>query len=149
DVTSESATNDNAQTDVSTTLNVDNYRRQMLLVQALTMDGGGDTSQEYFSPVREVHLFGGAGTVSFTGAVSMGVEGTLAIGSDLAPRVSLHKEAAAVAVRAEVKQAPVGADLVIKIYTDATLFMTLTMAAGTTIIEATQAELAAAPAIPE
>ena len=149
DVTSESATNDNAQTDVSTTLNVDNYRRQMLLVQALTMDGGGDTSQEYFSPVREVYLFGGAGTVSFTGAVYMSVEGTLAIGSDLAPRVSLHKEAAAVAVRAEVKQAPVGADLVIKIYTDATLFMALTMAAGTTIIEATQAELAAAPAIPE
>ncbi|MGE5571084.1 MAG: hypothetical protein ACM3S5_18775, partial [Rhodospirillales bacterium] len=122
--------------------------RQMLLVQALTMDGGGDTSQEYFSPVREIYLIGGAGTVSFTGAIYMGVDGTLAIGSDLAPRVSLFKDARALAVRAECKQGPVGADLVFKIYTDDALFMTLTMQAGTTIVEASQAELSAAPDIP-
>lgn len=81
-------------------------------------------------------------------AVYMGVNGTLAIGSDLALRVSVLEEMPVLAVRANCKQAPSGANLVLKIYTGTTLWMTLTIAAGTTAVDATAAEIAAVTKLP-
>lgn len=146
-VDTESFTNDSYQTNVTSDVNVDNYKNQVLLVQALTVDGGDTESVEYASPIREIYVFGGAGTIGFTGAVYLNVDGNLAIGSDLAPIVFLSKDAKAVSIRAEAKTAPTGADLIMELYFDATLITTLTMAAGTSFIEATAPQISASPTI--
>lgn len=143
----ESFTNESYTTAVTNVVNVDNYKNQVLLVQALTVDGGDTESVEYASPIREIYVFGGAGTIGFTGAVYLNVEGTVAIGSDLAPLVFLSKDAKAVSIRAEAKTAPTGADLIMELYFGTTLITTLTMPAGSSFIEATASQLNAAPTI--
>ena len=85
-------------------------------------------------------------------AAMMAVNGTVAIGSDLAPRLSLMNTLTALGVQAQVKTAPSGADLVMDIsyYSSGTwnVWVTLTIADGTTSASATPTEIAAAVTIP-
>jgi len=92
-------------------------------------------------------LFGARAAGGFSSALVLDVQGTLAIGSDLCSRASLLQDAAARAVKAEVKHAPVGADLTAEIYLGTTLWMTLTIPAGSTTVMASQAQIDTAPVI--
>lgn len=80
--------------------------------------------------------------------VVLTVDGTLAIGSDLAPRISLPDDITTNGVRLQVKQAPTGAGLTVEIKQGTTLWITLTIAAGQTSVVATEAQLQAAALIP-
>ncbi len=124
---------------------VDNMLKQTMLVAGVSVDVDGTEAPEDKSPLREVYLFGDVGnTDAFAPNVIISIDGTLAIGSDLAPMVSLGVTQRATGVRCLVKQAPTGADLTFAIYVGGTLWMTLTIPAGQTSVTATQAQLDAA-----
>ncbi|WP_321471162.1 phage tail protein [uncultured Paludibaculum sp.] len=139
------AVNNSTVADMSMLLDVNNETGKALFVQAFTVDGGGDESSPADSPFREIYVFGDKGSGGYTGAaVYLAADGNLAIGSDLAPIITLHSSQRAVAVRAEVKQAPTGAALTFRVMLGAVLWMALTIPAGQTTIEATSDQLAAA-----
>lgn len=85
-------------------------------------------------------------------AVTLSIGGTLAIGSDLAPRVAPLNDITAEAVTAFVKNAPTGADLTLDIsYLDDSawvVWMTLDLPAGQTSVTATGGDLAGATTLP-
>jgi hypothetical protein len=87
-------------------------------------------------------------------AVSLSVQGTLAIGSDLAPRVAPLNAVTAAAVTVFVKTAPTGADIVLDIsYLNLksgawTVWMKLTLAALSTSVNATGPQITAATTLP-
>lgn len=86
--------------------------------------------------------------IRFRGAVNLSVNGTLAIGSDLAPRVPVLDATRIRGVWVECKQAPLGAGITVRISSGDNAWMTLTIPDGATMIQATAAELAAATEIP-
>jgi hypothetical protein len=57
-------------------INVDNFRNQTLVVQALTEDPSGNTSLERYAPLREIYLFGGQGTRAITATTTGGMLAT-------------------------------------------------------------------------
>lgn len=57
----ESINNDDPAAEMFTEVDVNNYVGQTLLVQVLTVDGGGSESIEALSPVREAYLMGSDG----------------------------------------------------------------------------------------
>lgn len=121
--------------------------QRTLLVMTVPVDGGGTEAFEPACQLRDFYLFndaGSAGNVDFKSQVNLTIDGTLAIGSDLASRISLLDAARAVAVKAELKQAPTGAALTFKILLGASDWMTLTIPAGSTSISATAPQIAAA-----
>jgi hypothetical protein len=61
--TSDSLSNADPAAELVMDAEVNNYRRSVLLVQAVTVDGGSNESLETFSPVREIYLFGDAGAL--------------------------------------------------------------------------------------
>ncbi|MCC6591616.1 MAG: hypothetical protein IT168_33325 [Bryobacterales bacterium] len=139
--------NDDPAAEMNADIDVNNYKGQTLLVQALTLDGGDTESVEATSPIRIIYLFGSEAAGGFSSAVALDVAGTLAIGSDLCPRASLLQDSVARAVKAEVKTAPTGADLTVKLYLGTTLWLTLTIPAGATSVTATPAAVEAAEVI--
>ncbi len=147
DYIGESTPTRNPLNSVSTELQipVDNMLKQTMLVAGISVDVDGTEAPEDKSPLREIYLFGDVGnTDAFAPNVIISIDGTLAIGSDLAPMVSLGVTQRATGVRCLVKQAPTGADLTFAIYVGGTLWMTLTIPAGQTSVTATQAQLDAA-----
>ena len=50
--------NDNPDADTSLQIDVNNYRGAVMLVQVLTMDGGGNEAVDALSPIREIYVFG-------------------------------------------------------------------------------------------
>ena len=92
-------------------------------------------------------MLGDGGHARSQPALNLTVSGTLASGSDQAPRIALNRDVAATAVRVQVKQPPTGADLTVNILLDTTLWMTLVIAAGTTSVWATAGQIAAAATI--
>lgn len=121
---------------------------QTYLVKAYAVDSDGQESPEATTPEREIYLYGAPAIGGYTSVVRLNVDGTLAIGSDLAPRTSLLADVTARAVRIDVKQAPVGADLTVKIYAGTAVWMTLTITAAGTMAAATNAQIAATAPIP-
>lgn len=77
----------------------------------------------------------------------LSLNGTFGIASDVCPREFILTTVTPGTARVDVKNAPTGADAVFEIYQNSTLWLTLTMVAGTTSIVATSAQLAAAGAI--
>jgi len=129
---------------VQTVLEGSNYRGRQMFVQGFTVDGGGDESPAADSPFREIYVFGGEGAGGYSGAVYLLWDGPCAIGSDLAPVLTLHSTSRAVAVRAEVKQAPTGADLTCRVNIGVDAWMTLVIPDGQTVVEATSVQIDAA-----
>lgn len=91
----------------------------------------------------------GAGS---SGTITMSVEGTLAIGSDLAPRIAPLNAVTPKGVTALVKAAPTGADLTFNASYlkngSWTVWMTLTVTAGSLSATANAAMLTAAGVLP-
>lgn len=131
-------------------IDVRNYRRQTLFINPATESANHNLSPSPLDPFREIFLFGnpGSAVAGFNGAIYLQIPGTLAIGSDQAPIVFVNKDIQPVAIKARVKQAPVGADLVINLRIGASALMTLTIPDGTDLADATDAEIAATPTIP-
>jgi hypothetical protein len=76
------------------------------------------------------------------------VSGTLGIQADAAPAFYLDSDFTAGSVKAYVKSAPVGADLVFTIYVGATAWLSLTIPAGSTSVAATSDQIDALTSIP-
>lgn len=154
---SSSTESDNVNNNLSTTritfqLNIPNYLDTLVFVQSFTQDGGGNEAFRAQCPFRIVWVFGQQ-TAAPGPVVHLTVDGILGIGSDLAPTVRPDTDISALAVRVEVKQAPVGADLTVQLYRvplatgTPALWMTLTILAGTTNITATPTQIATADTI--
>ncbi|TAL08398.1 MAG: DUF2163 domain-containing protein [Nitrospirae bacterium] len=129
---------------IDVAMDVANATGQGYMVLGLTANDLGEVANRNNSPWREIYLIGGPGAGQGSLGLQLTVGGTLAIGSDLAPRTQLARTVRATGVRAEVKQAPTGADLAVTIKLTTTDWLTLTIADGTTSIEATPTEIAAA-----
>jgi hypothetical protein len=116
-------------------------KEQSLLVTVFACDANGNASPMQYQPSREVYI---PPQAILQTALVLNVQGTLAIGSDLAP---LFYPMAAInpsAVVARMKQPPTGADLTIQLYSGSTLWMTLTISAGTNSVQATAGAITAA-----
>ncbi len=133
---STSIDNANPLTPVSLSVPTANFIDQPMLIAGFTVDVNGNESPDGDQPFREDWIYGEVGAPS--GAMKISIPGTLAIGSDLGPAafytstVSLQN-----GVTCMVKQAPIGADLVIQVYAGTTLLFTVTITAGTTVGSAT------------
>jgi hypothetical protein len=57
-VDTEPVNNDDQTAEFVTEIDTNNYRGQVLLVQALTLDGGDTESSDVTAPIREIYLFG-------------------------------------------------------------------------------------------
>jgi hypothetical protein len=133
---STSIDNANPLTPVSLSVPTANFIDQPMLIAGFTVDVNGNESPDGDQPFREDWIYGEVGAPS--GEMKISIPGTLAIGSDLGPAafytstVSLQN-----GVTCMVKQAPIGADLVVEVYAGTTLLFTVTIAAGTTVGSAT------------
>lgn len=130
-------------------VDVRNYLNQSLFVQAVTESYLGHQAPKPYSPFREFWLYGdaGANVAGFNGAILLSVDGVLAIGSDLAPHIFVNKLCRATAIKAQVKVAPTGDDAVVQIKVGGAAYITLTIPDGSTSVDATAAEISAAPDI--
>lgn len=77
------------------------------------------------------------------GVYTLTVEGTLAIGSDLADNLLITGSGKVSTVRAQVKTAPLGDNLEIQIFQNGTLWATITIPDGSAIKTMTPLELSA------
>jgi hypothetical protein len=135
---SDSTSIDNANPLTPVTLSVPtaNFIEQAMLIAGFTVDVNGNESPDGDQPFREDWIYGEVGAPS--GEMKISIPGTLAIGSNLGPAafytstVSLQN-----GVTCMVKQAPVGANLIIQVYAGTTLLFTVTIAAGSTSGSAT------------
>jgi hypothetical protein len=134
--------------DVDLAVDVSNYEMEGLFFLVQTADADGNLSLESLSPFRDTLILGQPPAVGYTGSMAIGIDGTLAIGSDQGPRAFFNGATTLKAVRAEVKNAPIGAALTINISAGATLLMTLVMADGTSSISATTGQISAAAQVP-
>jgi len=120
---------------VSIPVPLEGLARRPLLCMVAPVDGGGNACFDQFNQVRDFWLYyETAGAANAQSGVHLHVEGTLAIGSDLAPRFHLNADTQAVAVTAEVKQAPLGAPLTVEIRQGAALWLSVTIPAGQTVV---------------
>lgn len=125
---------------------VENFIGQTLVVQPIPLDGEDTEAFDQLSPVREIYIYGSKGlTQQFQTAVDLSVSGTLAIGSDFAPRISMQRPVKASYVQSYVKQAPIGADITAKIYVDGVEWTSITIPAGDT--SASNGDVSALPEI--
>ena len=76
--------------------------------------------------------------------LNLSVDGTLAIGSSMAPIQALAEDATAAAVVCAVELPPIGADITIGITVDGAVWMTLVIPNGQNKVVATAGEIAAA-----
>jgi hypothetical protein len=120
-----------------------NFIKQPVLIAGFTVDVNGLESPDGDGPIREDWIYGAAGS-NATPGVTLQVDGTLAIGSNQAPIVALSASRAAQSVAVYLKTGPTGAGAIFNINLGGALWMTLTVAAGNTTVQATAAQLAAA-----
>ena len=123
-----------------------NLANQTWLLLVRTVDSGGNHGPDSLAPMRDVYCFGAAGNNASPGA-TLQIDGTLAIGSNQAPPLQLNASRTPSAVLALVSTAPTGAGITVKINVGGTLWMSLTIAAGTTSVQATTAQLTTAGSI--
>jgi len=139
---------DNASplTAASLTVPAANYTHQAMVIAGFTVDVNGNESPDGDAPIREDWIYGAPGSNASPG-VTLQVDGTLAIGSNLAPIVALNASYTPQSVVAYVKTGPTGAGLTCNINVGGTLWMTLTIPAGAESVASTAAQLTAAGAI--
>jgi hypothetical protein len=121
--------------------NISNYNGQSIFVQVRTVSAGGNVSQSTLDPFREMYLFGQKGSITGASGITLQVDGTLAIGSNQAPLVSLNSSSTPVAVVASVKTAPIGANLTININLGGALWLSLTMLDGLSTVSVTSSQV--------
>ncbi len=140
--------NQDEDTPVTFSLDTPNYSGQVIFVQSFTQDGGQNEAFRSLCPWRLIYLYGSSsGGSTGLSAVHITVPGILGIGADLAPITKTNSDFRASAVHLELKRAPVGANFTVEIFLDATLWMTLTIAAGNTFIAATDGQILGAATI--
>ena len=147
DYSADSAAIDNADPSHPVTLNIPtaNFLDQALVIAGFTVDVNGNESPDGDVAIREDWIYGAEGQVS---GFTLPVSGALGIQSDAAPAFYLNSDFTAGSVKAYVKSAPVGADLVFTIYAGVNAWMTLTISNGSTSVVATTAQVDAAATIP-
>src|SRR5262249_5526127 len=127
---------------------VANLVNQPLAAVSYAVDADGNRSFQHNAQVREIYMFGGTGeTSAFQGSMVLGIDGTLAIGSDQSPRINLLSDSNARAVQVTVKQAPTGAGITVALHLGSTLWMMLTIPAGQTFVQADASQIAGAATI--
>ena len=99
---------------------VSNYNGQSILVMAKMVNTTGIEAFEVDSPMRDFYVVGTPGNLSLGQTLMLTVDGTLAIGSDQAPRTVLNTGLTLTGARFDVKIAPTGADIIIEIAAGAT-----------------------------
>ena len=134
---------------VNWVLNIPLAGKRVLAVEGYVVNiyGASPTYTANFTHVTELGLI----VTPYPGgspAFTLSVDGTLCIIADAAPAMYLNDPFTATAVKAYVKQAPTGSDLVFTIYAGATAWLTLTIPNGSTSVEATDAQIAALASVP-
>ena len=139
----------NADPAASTTLNmpVDNLATQTLLVAGFTVDQSGVEAADGDEPLREVYIFGSGGLSKIAG-LCFQMSGTLGIESNAAQPLYLNRAVTAGDVKAYLQDAPTGSGLTFVIYVGGAAWLTLTIPAGQTSIEASPTQIVALTAIP-
>jgi hypothetical protein len=133
---STSIDNANPLTPVSLSVPTANFIEQPMLIAGFTVDVNGNESPDGDQPFREDWIYGEVGAPS--GEMKISIPGTLAIGSNLGPAAFYTSTVVLQnGVTCMVKQAPVGADLVIQVYAGTTLLFTVTITPGSTVGSAT------------
>jgi hypothetical protein len=85
--TTDSLSNDQLLDRIQIQVEVTNYLRQVLLVQAFTVDGGDNESMDALSPCREIYLFGEPGDGPYEQAqFALGMCDAMEVGTDLTNR---------------------------------------------------------------
>jgi len=143
--TGDSTEIDNASPLTAATLTIpaSNYTHQPMVIAGFTVDVNGNESPDGDAPIREDWIYGAAGSNASPG-VTLQVDGTLAIGSNLCPVVALNTGWAPESVVVYLKTGPTGAGVTCNINVGGTLWMTLTVPAGAVSVAATTAQLTAA-----
>ena len=143
--TGDSTEIDNASPLTAATLTIpaSNYTHQPMVIAGFTVDVNGNESPDGDAPIREDWIYGAAGSNASPG-VTLQVDGTLAIGSNLCPVVALNTGWAPESVVVYLKTGPTGAGVTCNINVGGTLWMTLTVPAGAESVAATTAQLTAA-----
>lgn len=118
-------------------------QRPLVTANHSAVSGGGTMSH----PELERRVMALTGSSPSRGRLTLQILGRLGYGADQAPRVSAPFEFRATAVTVELKTAPTGASVDVEIYQDAVLWMTLSISAGITSVQATQTELDAASVV--
>ena len=142
-VDSTSIGNASPLTPVALSLPTANFIKQPMLIGGYTVDVNGNESPDGDAPVREDWVYGAAGNNASPGA-TLQVDGTLAIGSNQAPPLQLSANRTPSSVVALAGTAPTGAGITVNINVGGTLWMSLTIAAGNTSVQATSAQLTTA-----
>jgi hypothetical protein len=127
---------------------VASFKRNSGQVRRVSHDvvaGGGSLSH---SEIERRLLEGFGVSAGSQSAVSLSVAGTLGIGSNLAPLALLAGDSTATGVRMDLKQAPTGAALTVRLLTGETDWMELVIPAGSTSVVADDVVVAAAASIP-
>jgi hypothetical protein len=99
-------------------LNVDNLQGETILVEVVTADANDNLSIENYAPYREVFLFGAPGSQQkqFDKAVwNLGVNGDIAIATDIAPHYRVKNAGTPLSTVFEAKIPPQGASLILDI----------------------------------
>jgi hypothetical protein len=140
---------DNADSLRAVTMNIptDNFIDQQVVIAGFTVDVNGNESPDGDVAIREDWIYGAEGLAKVAG-FTLPVSGTLGIQADAAPAFYLDSDFTAGSVKAYVKSAPVGADLVFTIYAGATAWLSLTIPAGSTSVAATDTQIDGAATIP-
>jgi hypothetical protein len=116
---------------------------QMLLLSAATVDAEGNALPLQYQPFRECAVPANASP-----GITLQIDGTLAIGSNQAPIVALSTTRTPSAAAVYMKTAPTGSSgATFNINVGGTLWMTLTVPAGSTTAAATSAQLTASGAL--
>jgi hypothetical protein len=102
-----------------------------MLIAGFTVDVNGKESPDGDQPLREDWIYGEVGAIS--GEMKITVPGTLALGSNLGPAAFYISTVTLQGVTCMVKQAPVGAALVIQIYAGSAQIFTVTIPDGSTV----------------
>jgi hypothetical protein len=133
----------------SLTIPTANFIEQPILIEGFTVDVNGNESDEGDGPIREDWIYGEVGALS--GAMSLSIFGTLAIGSNLAPPAFyLTNVTLSQGVTVLVTGAPTGANLVFEIYAGSTPLFTVALGNALTVLAGqTIGSVAGTPTIPE
>jgi len=121
------------------------------------VEGASEGSRERFAPLNRnwIQFFTALASKAtsadenrYRPVIVLSVNGTLGVGSDLTPRLRFPLDIKPTGVRAEVKQAPVGDSIVLKILSNETPWMQLSIPDGQTSVSAAPQEVEDARPIP-
>jgi hypothetical protein len=93
---------------------VTNYAATTILIQAVTVDGGGNESMDVLSPIREIYIYGEPANGPYEQAnFALGMCDPLAVATDLTNRALVETDGTCFRCSVNAKEASVGARAVI------------------------------------